>query len=58
MIRSFHSSVDTFDNPILTMVARGVFWRAGIGGLVIGIVLSFIVGILLARRRRVTIAHT
>jgi ketosteroid isomerase-like protein len=58
MIRSFHSSVDTFDNPILTMVARGVFWRAGIGGLVIGIVLSFIVGILLARRRRVTIAQT
>jgi ketosteroid isomerase-like protein len=56
MIRSFHSSADTFDNPILTMVAHGVFWRAGIGGVVIGIVLSLIVGVLFARRRKLSSA--
>jgi ketosteroid isomerase-like protein len=56
MIRSFHSSTDTFDNPILTMVAHGVFWRAGIGGVVIGIVLSLIVGVLFARRRKLSSA--
>lgn len=52
MIRSFHSSADTFDNPILTMVARGVFLRAGIGGLVIGMLLGLVVGALLFRRRK------
>jgi ketosteroid isomerase-like protein len=51
MIRSFHSSADAFDNPILTMVARGVFWRAGSGGVVIGIVLGLILGFL-ARQRK------
>ncbi|HEU4390030.1 MAG TPA: nuclear transport factor 2 family protein [Blastocatellia bacterium] len=52
MIRSFHSSADTFDNPILTLVARGVFIRAGIGGLVVGALLGLAVGALLFRRRR------
>lgn len=56
MIRSFHSSTDAFDNPVLTLVAHSIFWRAGFGGLVIGIVLSLIVGILLGRRRRVSTA--
>ena len=52
MIRSFHSSADTFDNPILTMVAHGVFWTAGIAGLVIGALLGLAVGALIFRRRR------
>jgi hypothetical protein len=51
MIRSFHSSADAFDNPILTMVAHGVFWRAGSGGVVVGIVLGLILGFL-ARQRK------
>jgi ketosteroid isomerase-like protein len=51
-IRSFHSSADTFDNPILTMVGRAVFLRAGLGGLVIGAVIGLSVGALLFRRRR------
>ena len=55
-IRSFHSSADTFDNPILTMVAKAIFWRAGIGGVVAGTVLGLIIGILFARRRRTSIA--
>ena len=51
MIRSFHSSADTFDNPILKMVAQAVFWRAGIGGTVIGMVLGVIIGLLYGRRQ-------
>ena len=51
MIRSFHSSADTFDNPIIKMVAQAVFWRAGIGGAVIGIVLGLSIGILYGRRQ-------
>ena len=54
VIRSFHSSADTFDNPILTMVAQKVFLTAGIGGLVIGAVLGLGLGALLFRRRRRT----
>jgi hypothetical protein len=52
MIRSFHSSADTFDNPILTMVAHRVFWTAGIGGLVIGAVFGLVIGAFLFRRKR------
>jgi hypothetical protein len=48
MMRSFHSSADTFDNPIIVMVAHAVFWRAGLGGLASGIVLGLILGILFA----------
>lgn len=58
MIRSFHSSADAFDNPILAMVERGVFWRAGIGGVILGLVLGLIVGILVARRRSMSSATT
>jgi uncharacterized protein (TIGR02246 family) len=54
MIRSFHSSPDTFDNPILTLVARAVFWRAGIGGAVAGLVLGLALGALFFRRKRKT----
>jgi ketosteroid isomerase-like protein len=50
-IRSFHSSADAFDNPIISMVAKGVFWRAGIGGIVLGSVLGLILGVLFARRK-------
>ncbi len=56
MVCSFHSSADAFDNPIVTMVATGVFWRAGIGGVVTGIVLGSIVGIIFARRRKTAAA--
>jgi len=52
MIRSFHSSADTFDNPILTMVAHRVFLIAGIGGLVIGTLVGLVAGALLFRRRQ------
>jgi len=52
MIRSFHSSADTFDNPILTMVAKRVFWMAGIGGLLIGALLGLGAGALLFRRKK------
>src|ERR1700730_9117360 len=51
MIRSFHASADAFDNPIITMVAQGVFWRAGIGGAVVGTVLGLII-VIFARRRK------
>jgi len=54
MIRSFHSSADAFDNPIITMVAKGVFWRAGIGGAVVGTVLGLIIGIFARRRKTST----
>jgi ketosteroid isomerase-like protein len=52
MIRSFHSSTDAFDNPVLGMAARIAFWRAiWIGGAV-GIVAGLVVGLLIARRRQ------
>ena len=54
MIRSFHSSADAFDNPIITFVAQGVFWRAGIGGAVVGTVLGLIIGIFASRRKAST----
>lgn len=52
MIRSFHSSTDAFDNPILAMVARSVFWTAGVGGLVLGLLLGLLVGALFFRRKK------
>ena len=51
MIRSFHSSTDAFDNPVLALVARGAFWTAGIGGLVLGTLLGLLVGAALFRRK-------
>jgi ketosteroid isomerase-like protein len=58
MIRSFHSSADAFDNPVLSMVARGTFLSAGLGGLVIGILLGVALGALLFRRKRMPAAGT
>ena len=52
MIRSFHSSTDAFDNPILAMVTRSVFWTAGVGGLVLGLLLGLLVGALFFRRKK------
>jgi uncharacterized protein (TIGR02246 family) len=52
VIRSFHSSADTFDNPILMMVAKRVFWMAGIGGLLAGALLGLGAGALLFRRKK------
>lgn len=56
MIRSFHSSADAFDNPIISMVAKGVFWRAGVGGVVLGLIVGTIVGAFFARRRKAAVA--
>ncbi len=52
MIRSFHSSTDAFDNPILTMVTRSVFLIAGGGGLAVGALLGLLLGAFIFRRRR------
>ena len=52
MIRSFHSSTDAFDNPILAMVARGVFMTAGTCGVVIGVLFGLAIGALLFQRRQ------
>lgn len=52
MIRSFHSSTDAFDNPILTMVANRVFLIAGGGGLAIGALLGLLLGAFIFRRRK------
>jgi len=51
MIRSFHSSADTFDNAILELAARRAFQRAGIGGLAVGTLLGLALSALLFRRR-------
>jgi len=56
MIRSFHSSADAFDNPIISMVAKAVFWRAGVGGVILGLILGIIVGLLFTRRRKAPVA--
>jgi uncharacterized protein (TIGR02246 family) len=56
MIRSFHSSTDAFDNPILAMVAKRVFLTAGIGGLVIGLLSGLGVGAFLFRRGKRAVA--
>jgi len=58
MIRSFHSSADTFDNPIIKMVAQSVFWRAGIGGAALGLIIGLLIGVVYARtRKQVGIEH-
>lgn len=57
MIRSFHSSADAFDNPIISMVAKAVFWRAGLAGVVFGLILGSAGGVFFARRRKVVIAQ-
>jgi ketosteroid isomerase-like protein len=54
MIRSFHSSADSFDNPIITMVAQGVFWRAGIGGVIVGLAGGLLLGVVFTRGRKAT----
>jgi ketosteroid isomerase-like protein len=56
MIRSFHSSADAFDNPIISMVAKTVFWRAGIGGVALGLILGLIFGVLFTRGRKSSVA--
>ena len=52
MIRSFHSSTDAFDNPILTMVAQRVFFIAGGVGLLVGALLGLLLGYFIFRRRK------
>jgi len=52
MIRSFHSSTDAFDNPILTMVAQRVFLIAGGVGLLVGALLGLLLGYFIFRRRK------
>ncbi|HKQ79826.1 MAG TPA: SgcJ/EcaC family oxidoreductase [Blastocatellia bacterium] len=52
MIRSFHSSTDAFDNPILTMVAQRVLLIAGGVGLLVGALLGLLLGYFIFRRRK------
>jgi len=52
MIRSFHSSTDAFDNPILGMVMRKTFWTAAIGALLIGLVVGIIISRTMRKGRR------
>jgi hypothetical protein len=52
MIRSFHSSTDAFDNPILTMAAQRVFLIAGGVGLLVGALLGLLLGYFIFRRRK------
>jgi hypothetical protein len=47
LIASLHTSDDLFDNPLLNMTRRLVWWAAGIA-----LVLGIAIGILLGRRRR------
>jgi ketosteroid isomerase-like protein len=56
MIRSFHSSADAFDNPILIMVAKRVSLMAGIGGLVVGLLSGLGIGAFLFRRGKKAVA--
>lgn len=51
-IRSFHSSTDAFDNPILTMVTRRIFLTAGAAGLALGALLGLAAGAFLFRRKK------
>lgn len=50
-IVSFHASVNAFDNPILSVVARKVGLWAGIGGAVAGVVLGLVISSLIRRKR-------
>jgi ketosteroid isomerase-like protein len=52
MIRSFHSSTDAFDNPILTLVTRRIFLIAGGGGLALGALLGLAAGAFFFRRKK------
>ena len=52
MIRSFHSSTDAFDNPILTLVVKRVFLIAGGVGLLVGALLGLLLGYFIFRRRK------
>jgi ketosteroid isomerase-like protein len=52
MIRSFHSSTDAFDNPVLAIAAKRSAWVAGLGGAVVGLIVGLIVGLFIRRRRQ------
>ncbi len=47
LIASLHASDDMFDNPLLNMTRRLVWWAAGIA-----LALGLAIGLLLGRRRR------
>src|SRR5688572_8752275 len=51
VIRSFHSSTDAFDNPILATVARRSLLYGGIGGLLLGAIVGVGIALLIRRRR-------
>ncbi len=52
MIRSFHSSTDTFDNPVLKHVAKKSFIYGGLAGIVIGVLASGLIVLLLRKRAK------
>jgi hypothetical protein len=58
MIRSFHSSTDAFDNPVLRMAAKKSAMLGGVGGVIAGFLLGVIAALIIRRRRRTTAAPT
>lgn len=50
VIRSFHSSTDAFDNPVLGIAVRRTAWYAGAGGLLVGLLVGALAAWLLTRR--------
>ena len=57
MIRSFHSSTDAFDNPVLGIAAKKASLYAGGGGLVVGLLAGAGLSFLLRRRRHTAAAR-
>lgn len=51
IIRSFHSSTDAFDNPVLKIAAKRVALYAGSGALVVGLLIGILAGWLMRRTR-------
>ncbi len=49
VIRSFHSSSNVFDNPVLAMAVRRTLWRGGAAGLVVGLLVGAALGLFIAR---------
>ena len=54
MIRSFHSSTDAFDNPVLGIAMRKAATWAGIAGAVLGVIIGVVATLLVRRSRRPT----
>ena len=51
LVANFHASTNLFDNPVLNLATRYAVW-AGVGGLVVGALLTLAVAAVLRRRQR------